>query len=142
MAGRSSYPAITLTVNVSNSAAASITNTVAVSGGGYFKAEDDIRSHCVTGVQTCALPISKSHTGNFAQGQAGATYTITVNNSGSGATSGTVTVTDTLPSGLTATAIAGTGLSCFLGTPTCHRQGSLAAELRAPTITLPVTFRY
>ena len=25
----------------------------------FFQAEDGIRDHCVTGVQTCALPISK-----------------------------------------------------------------------------------
>src|SRR5919202_7040441 len=33
-----------------------------MSGGGrslfFFQAEDGIRDHCVTGVQTCALPIS------------------------------------------------------------------------------------
>ena len=31
-----------------------------VGGGGFFffQAEDGIRDHCVTGVQTCALPIS------------------------------------------------------------------------------------
>src|SRR5947207_1222524 len=26
----------------------------------FFQAEDGIRDHCVTGVQTCALPISKN----------------------------------------------------------------------------------
>src|SRR5260221_9933486 len=26
----------------------------------FFQAEDGIRDHCVTGVQTCALPISKA----------------------------------------------------------------------------------
>ena len=26
----------------------------------FFQAEDGIRDHCVTGVQTCALPIFKS----------------------------------------------------------------------------------
>ena len=26
-------------------------------GGFFFQAEDGIRDHCVTGVQTCALPI-------------------------------------------------------------------------------------
>ena len=26
-------------------------------GGFFFQAEDGIRAHCVTGVQTCALPI-------------------------------------------------------------------------------------
>src|SRR5437588_9710336 len=33
----------------------------------FFKAEDGIRDHCVTGVQTCALPIfvSKNITGNI-----------------------------------------------------------------------------
>ena len=44
------------------------------------------------------LTIAKMQTGNFTQGQTGATYTITVTNtSARGATSGTVTVTDTLP---------------------------------------------
>src|SRR5260221_7866985 len=28
----------------------------------FFQAEDGIRDHCVTGVQTCALPIYTSHT--------------------------------------------------------------------------------
>src|SRR5947207_11746327 len=28
----------------------------------FFQAEDGIRDHCVTGVQTCALPISASST--------------------------------------------------------------------------------
>ena len=27
----------------------------------FFQAEDGIRAHCVTGVQTCALPISYTH---------------------------------------------------------------------------------
>ena len=29
-------------------------------GGFFFQAEDGIRDHCVTGVQTCALPICSS----------------------------------------------------------------------------------
>src|SRR5438034_8489416 len=28
----------------------------------FFQAEDGIRDHCVTGVQTCALPISEART--------------------------------------------------------------------------------
>ena len=28
----------------------------------FFQAEDGIRDHCVTGVQTCALPISPMYT--------------------------------------------------------------------------------
>src|SRR5260221_6349885 len=30
----------------------------------FFQAEDGIRDHCVTGVQTCALPISKQVAGS------------------------------------------------------------------------------
>src|ERR1700730_16138478 len=45
--------------------------------------------------------ISKTHTGNFQQGQQNATYTITVTNVGTAATAGPVQVNDTLPSGET-----------------------------------------
>ena len=43
------------------------------------------------------LVITKTHAGNFSQGQTGATYTITVNNVGGATTIGAITVTDTLP---------------------------------------------
>src|SRR5205823_5861370 len=52
------------------------------------------------------LTITKTHTGNFTQGQS-ATYTITVTNSGAGPTSAAVSVSDALPAGLTATNISG-----------------------------------
>lgn len=84
------------------------------------------------------LTISKTHTGIFTQGQTGAAYTITVTNSGSASTSGTVTVTDTLPTGLTATALSGTGWSCTLGTLTCTRSIALAPSASYPAITLTV----
>src|SRR5438034_11017987 len=32
----------------------------------FFQAEDGIRDHCVTGVQTCALPISHGQQGEVA----------------------------------------------------------------------------
>ena len=73
------------------------------------------------------LTLAKTHTGSFTRGQTGATYTLTATNSGTGPTSGTVTVTDTLPTGLTATAMAGTGWACTLGTLTCTRGDALAA---------------
>src|SRR5438034_8179917 len=34
----------------------------------FFQAEDGIRDHCVTGVQTCALPISPPRTARAARG--------------------------------------------------------------------------
>src|SRR5436190_12398187 len=36
-----------------------------VSTGFFFQAEDGIRDHCVTGVQTCALPISSARSHSF-----------------------------------------------------------------------------
>jgi uncharacterized repeat protein (TIGR01451 family) len=84
------------------------------------------------------LTITKTHTGNFSVGQTGATYTLTASNTGHGPTAGTVTVTDSLPAGLTATAISGTGWSCTLGTLTCTRADALAASASYPSITLTV----
>ncbi|HEX5701726.1 MAG TPA: hypothetical protein VFX97_00745 [Pyrinomonadaceae bacterium] len=138
LAAGASYPAITLTVNVALNAPSSVTNAVSVSGGGQTNTTNDTASDPTTINQVADLTIVKSHTGNFSQGQTGATYSITVTNSGAGATSGVVTVTDTLPAGLTATAMAGTGWSCVLGTLTCTRSEALAAGSSYPVITLTV----
>src|SRR5207247_8502394 len=91
----------TLTVNVANNAAASITNTATVSGGGEINTSNDTANDVTTIDPQPDLTLIKSHSGNFSQGQTGATYTIAVANSGGTATSGTVTMTDTLPAGLT-----------------------------------------
>jgi uncharacterized repeat protein (TIGR01451 family) len=133
-----SYPVITLTVNVANNAAASDTNSASVSGGGESNTSNDTATDATTVTQLPDLTITKSHTGNFQQGQTGATYSITVTNSGSTVTSGTVTVADTLPTGLTATAISGTGWACVLGTLTCTQNNALAAGSSYPVITLIV----
>ncbi len=84
------------------------------------------------------LAITATHTGNFTQGDVGDTYTLVVTNLGAGASSGTVTVVNTLPTGLTATAISGTGWTTDLGTLTCTRSDVLAAGAAYPPITLTV----
>jgi uncharacterized protein (TIGR03437 family) len=84
------------------------------------------------------LFINKGHTGNFTQGQIGATYTITVTNQGLATTAGTVTVVDTLPTGLSATAMSGTGWGCSLFTLTCTRSDALSPSQSYPQITLTV----
>ncbi|HXS51821.1 MAG TPA: hypothetical protein VN782_04760, partial [Usitatibacter sp.] len=92
-------------------------------------------------VSTSSLPdltIAKSHAGNFAQGETGASYTLAASNAGTGPTVGTVTVTDTLPAGLAATAIAGTNWSCTLATLTCTRSDALAAGASYEPITVTV----
>jgi uncharacterized repeat protein (TIGR01451 family) len=84
------------------------------------------------------LTIAKSHTGNFFQGQNGATYSLTVSNVGAGPTAGAVTVTDTLPAGLSATEIGGTGWSCTIATISCVRNETLAASASFPVVTVTV----
>src|SRR5262249_25038208 len=88
--------------------------------------------------QPADLTITKSHSGSFTQGQTGATYTISASNVGGGPSAGTVTVTDTLPAGLSATAIGGSGWSCGLSSLTCTRGDTLAAGSSYPSITLTV----
>jgi uncharacterized repeat protein (TIGR01451 family) len=84
-----------------------------------------------------ALTISASHTGNFFQGQSAALYTVTVSNGASaGPTSGTVSMTDTLPSGLTLVSMAGAGWSCT-GT-TCTRSDVLNGGASYPAIAVTV----
>src|SRR5205823_1229946 len=113
LAASGSYPAITLTVNVAANAAALVTNSTTVSGGGETNTANDTANDPTTVNQVAPdLTITKTHVGNFTQGDTGKTYTITVTNSGTAATTGTVTVSDTVPSGLTATAIGGTGWTC------------------------------
>jgi len=91
-----------------------------------------------TVAQPPSLPITKTHTGNFTQGQVGATYTIVVSNGGPGSTSGTVTVTDTIPAGLTATGITGIGWSCTAPAGPCTRSDALAAGSSYPPIVVTV----
>ncbi len=137
--GSASYPAITLTVNVAANAAASVTNMATVSGGGQLNTANDTGSDVTTVNPPPDLTVTKTHSGNFNQGQTGATYTITVNNAGGTATSGTVTVVDALPTGLTATGLSGSGwTTCVLVTLTCTRSTALAAGASYPAITLTV----
>jgi uncharacterized repeat protein (TIGR01451 family) len=92
-------------------------------------------------IQACTNPpvmgVSESHTGNFTQGQNGATYTVTVSNAGgAGPTSGAVTVTETAPSGLSLVSMSGTGWSCTASA--CTRSDSLASGASYPPITVTV----
>lgn len=91
----------------------------------------------VVGSPAAALTISSSHNGNFTQGQSAARYTVTVGNVVSAApTNGTVTVTETIPAGLTLVSMAGTGWAC--STKTCTRSDVLAAGASYPAITVTV----
>jgi len=83
------------------------------------------------------LMITKTHIGSFSQGQQQAIYTVTVSNGGvAGPTNGTVTVTETLPSGLTLVSMTGTGWTC--ATNSCSRGDVLNRGVSYPAITVTV----
>jgi len=85
------------------------------------------------------LTLASSHTGSFTQADPTQPYTITVTNTGAASTGGTVTVTDTLPAGLTATAFTGAGWTTNLATLTATRADALAAGASYPPLTLTVS---
>ncbi len=136
VAANSSFPPITLTVDVGGSDLPTVTNHADVFGGG------DGTIHFVsdpTNIRAPKLAIAKSHTGNFALGGTG-TYTIVVSNVGPIATAGTVTLDDPLPAGLTATSATGSGWNCSGTTDvTCKRSDSLAPSSSYPPISLTVS---
>ncbi len=71
-----------------------------VGGGGDLNAANNSASVVTPIARAPDLTITKSHTGNFTQGQTGA-YTVTVTNIGGGIQTGAVQIGDPLPAGLT-----------------------------------------
>jgi uncharacterized repeat protein (TIGR01451 family) len=136
-----SYQAITLTVNVANSGPPSVTNTAEISADGAANSLNST-SNDVTGIVSPApsLSVTKTHSGNFTQGQVGATYTVTVANAaGAGPTNGTVTMTESVPQGLLLYSMAGDGWSCPAGGISCTRTGPLAGGANSSiTVTVNV----
>ncbi|MBP1991618.1 cadherin-like beta sandwich domain-containing protein [Paenibacillus eucommiae] len=114
-----------------------VTGNSAVSGGGMFinanKAPSLTRTS-ITGntggnvavnTEGTDMRIAIAPNGVFSQGKTGAHYSVTVQNTGNVKTNGPVTATVTLPSGLTATGLAGTGWACTLETLTCTTSNVL-----------------
>jgi uncharacterized repeat protein (TIGR01451 family) len=136
LATSSSYPAVTVTVNISASATSPLVNQVSVSGGGSVAATAN-DSTTINPSNQPVLTITKTHQGNFALSQQNATYTVMVSDAANApSTAGTVTVTDTIPSGLTLVSMAGTGWTCV--TNTCTRVDALAGGASYPAITVTV----
>ncbi len=133
--GGAIYPAIKVTVNVASGASSPQVNSVSVSGGGSASA-NALDSTTITPYPP-VLSITKTHVGNFVQGQVNAVYTVTVLNHG-GPTNGTVTVTEMVPAGETLVSMAGTGWSC--SGATCTRSDVLGAGFSTsyPAITVLV----
>ena len=85
-------------------------------------------------LQASSLQIASSHTGNFAQGQTGAQYMLSISNAANTLpTSGPYSVTETLPAGLTLVSMAGPGWTC--AGPSCTRSDVIGSG----NITNPIT---
>jgi hypothetical protein len=140
-----------------------VTLTETPPSGGGFGGWSGAPTACTTGATTCTfnmpagaetvtatftsdtappapvLTISKSHVGNFSVDDTGDTYTVTVSDTaGAGPSNGTVTVTDTIPSGLILDSMAGTGWTCAVDSNVCTRSDVLAAGASYPAITVTV----
>ncbi|MBS0571363.1 MAG: DUF11 domain-containing protein, partial [Proteobacteria bacterium] len=92
----------------------------------------------VVSVAVPSLGIAKTSNGPWTVGQAGATYTLTVTNTGTAATAGTVTVLDTLPTGITVAAGTYNGWTCTAAV-SCTNSTAIPSAGGTSTITLPVT---
>jgi uncharacterized repeat protein (TIGR01451 family) len=135
LAGGASYQPISVVASVGLAAQPQVTNLATVSGGGSPGAS--AADATFIGPANPLLTISKTHAGNFGLGQ-NAAYTLTVGNQASApATSGTVTVTDTLPTGLSLVSMAGAGWNCTA--TTCTRGDALGSGASYSAITVTVS---
>ena len=133
LASGASAPLATMTVLLaSNVPPAKLVNTATVSGLAVDpNLSNNIASAPVSTSVVSDVGITKTHTGDFTAGQQG-TYTVTVTSYGPSDQPGPITVTDTLPAGMTWVAGSATGAwSCVAGTS----PGQVVCTLPGP---LPV----
>jgi hypothetical protein len=78
------------------------------------------------------------HQGNFGQGETGAIYILSVINYGGAPSVGPMTLTDILPTSLTATSMSGTGWNCTLATLTCTSSDPVSYASAGITLTVNV----
>ena len=136
----SSYPAITVTVAVAANASSPLLNSATVTTAATDTVPGNNTANDSTVIVQPDLTISKTHAGNFSQGQSGATYSVVVTNAGAGdkLAANLVTVTDNAPTGLTVTAMSGGGWTCTT-LPSCTRSDVLTVGASYPAITVTVS---
>jgi virginiamycin B lyase len=135
--GGAAFPPITVTVNVAANATSPQVNQATITGGESASASTSDSTIILPLSSPPLLSITKTHSGSFSQGQTNATYTVSVSNqSGAGPTAGVVTVTDTLPSGLSLVSMSGTGWNCAANS--CTGSDSLPSGGTYPSITVTV----
>ena len=129
-----------ISLQVTSATPGSLTNTT--SGVSSTQASTGAGSNAsILVVVAPDLTLSKTHSGSFTVGSPGG-YNLVVNNQGTGATVGTITVTDTLPTGLSyvAAGSGGAGWSCAAvgQTVTCTSTAVIAAGSSGAPIAINV----
>jgi len=126
----SNMSVITLTVSVAAAARPNVTNSATVAASGDNNAANNTASDptTVNAAPVIDLSLAKTHIGSFNAGSNGL-YTLTVTNVG-GAASGMITVTDTLPNGMSFVSGTGTGWTCAAASQvvTCTNPGLAAGN--------------
>ena len=134
------WPTITVIVNVASNAPASVINTVKVTGGGSSSSVSNDTT-LITGTLPTNPPnlsVAAKQNATFTKGEAAALFTLTVSNAkGAGSTSGVVSVTESLPQGLTLVSMNGTGWNCI--GDNCTRNDGLGGGSSYPVITVTVS---
>ncbi|WP_050897787.1 DUF6701 domain-containing protein [Methylobacter tundripaludum] len=137
LASGASAGMITLTATVAANATGTLINTALVAGTQLDNVASNNTATNSQAVQTTDLSLAIVRGGGLLQGS-NATYTLTVSNAGPlSESAGAVTVTDTLPTGLTFVSATGTNWTCT-AVVVCTYNSSLAGGASAPTITLTV----
>ncbi len=135
-------PWLSVSSNQAGTGNSSVTFSVSANSGGPRSGTILVNNQAFTVTQSglpSSLSIAKNHQGVFFVDQSGAAYTVTVGNqAGAGPTSGLVTVTETVPPGMTLVSMAGTGWTCPTGGSTCTRSDALPAGATYPPIAVTV----
>ncbi len=113
LAGASSYPSITVNVNVAQSAPATVTNTAMVGGGGEINPTNDTATDVATVVSTADLSVTNVGTPDPVTAGSNITYTQVVTNNGPSAADN-ATLIDPIPANMALVSVsAPAGWSCI-----------------------------
>jgi uncharacterized repeat protein (TIGR01451 family) len=133
---------IVMNVALPTNAPAVLANTAEVSGGGDVVCPYGSPCRSVLNSSVTQAPMLKvtqvALPDRFIAGQPG-NYAITVENQGAVATNGTITLSDTLPAGVTATQAGGTGWTCTTGATTSCTYAAPLGSGKQATVTMSVT---
>jgi uncharacterized repeat protein (TIGR01451 family) len=133
-----SYPPITAIVFADSAAPPQVTNEVMASLAGTPAAGGQDATFIVSPIPV--LEISVARMSDFVQGQSNALYSVWVGNRlDSTPISGAVTVTESLPQGLSLVNMSGSGWVCSVPSATCTRNGALGGGSSYPPITVTVS---